>query len=127
MIANEKCNLPFGLWKVVSKLLHCCRRHWLRSSSQRYHLSPVTLGQLGSLHATIMALSQLQEVGEHTLVNQIRLFSPTRRTPKKKLHGLHLKKKFWLKNVICTKKNCSICAKKRYLCLFPQSSSTFLA
>ena len=72
MTKNKKCNLPFGLWQTVSKWLYCCCRHRLRSSSQRYHLSPVISGQLHFSHATIVAWGQLQEVGKHTLVDQIR-------------------------------------------------------
>ena len=63
MIANGKCNFPFGFGKR-------CRRHRLLSSSKRYHLSPLTSGQLHSLHATIMARSQRQENGEQKLVDQ---------------------------------------------------------
>ena len=72
---DRKQKMQFALQPLASgiKMTILLPAPRLRSSSQRYHLSPVISGQLHSSHATIMAWGQLQEVGKHTLVDQTRL------------------------------------------------------
>ena len=69
---NAICPSAFGK-RYQNDYIAAGTTHRLRSSSQRYHLSPVTSGQLHSSHAIIMAWGQLQEVAKHTLVDRIRL------------------------------------------------------
>ena len=73
MIANKKCNLPFGLWQAVSNDSIAAGTTGCEAQVSDTTLSPVTSGQLHSSHATIMVWSQLQNTGEHTLVDQIGL------------------------------------------------------
>ena len=73
MITNEKCNLPFGLLGSGIKMTLLTPALLATKLKLATPLQSNDLGPTHSSHATITAWSQLQAVGEHTLVNQIRL------------------------------------------------------